>query len=176
MRDRDGAATDVLWRPAYVALGSNLGDPRARIADAFERLATLERSRLVARSRLYRSRPMGPRDQPEFLNAAAGLLTTCSARELLDDLLAIERAMGRHRTERWGPREIDLDLIWIVGAPIAEPGLSVPHPGVRDRNFVLYPLADIAPTLVIPGCGRVCELMERVGAEGIDVLDGESSG
>ena len=176
MSDRDGAGTDALWRPAYVALGSNLDDPRARIADAFERLATLDRSRLVARSRIYRSRPMGPQDQPEFLNAAAGLLTTRSARELLEDLLAIERAMGRRRTERWGPRVIDLDLIWIVGSPIAEPGLAVPHPGVRERNFVLYPLADIAPTLVIPGCGRVGELMERVGAEGIGVLDDEASG
>jgi 2-amino-4-hydroxy-6-hydroxymethyldihydropteridine diphosphokinase len=176
LSDRDGAVTGVLWRPAYVALGSNLGDPRERIEDAFERLATLDRSRLVARSRIYRSRPMGPQDQPEFLNAAAGLLTTRSARELLDDLLAIERAMGRRRTERWGPRVIDLDLIWIVGTPIAEPGLEVPHPGVRERNFVLYPLADIAPTLVIPGCGRVSELMERVGAEGIGVLDGEASG
>ncbi len=176
MSDRDGAGTDALWRPAYVALGSNLDDPRARIADAFERLAILDRSRLVARSRIYRSRPMGPQDQPEFLNAAAGLLTTRSARELLEDLLAIERAMGRRRTERWGPRVIDLDLIWIVGSPIAEPGLAVPHPGVRERNFVLYPLADIAPTLVIPGCGRVGELMERVGAEGIGVLDDEASG
>ncbi len=176
MSDRVGAGTDALWRPAYVALGSNLDDPRARIADAFERLATLDRSRLVARSRIYRSRPMGPQDQPEFLNAAAGLLTTRSARELLEDLLAIERAMGRRRTERWGPRVIDLDLIWIVGSPIAEPGLAVPHPGVRERNFVLYPLADIAPTLVIPGCGRVGDLMERVGAEGIGVLDDEASG
>ncbi len=168
--------TDVLWRPAYVAIGSNLGDPRARIAEAFERLATLDRSRLLARSRIYRSRPMGPQDQPEFLNAAAGVLTTRGARELLDGLLAIERAMGRRRTERWGPRVIDLDLIWIAGAPIAEPGLVVPHPGVRERNFVLYPLADIAPMLLIPGYGRVGELKDRVGGEGIGVLDEQSSG
>ena len=168
--------TEVRWRPAYVAIGSNLGDPRARIEEAFGRLATVERSRLIARSRIYRSRPMGPQDQPTFLNAAAGMLTRCGARELLDRLLEIERAMGRRRAQRWGPRVIDLDLIWIAGAPIAEPGLEVPHPGVRERNFVLYPLCDIAPTLVIPGCGRVLELKERVGGEGIGVLDDESNG
>ena len=175
MRGREAASTDALWRPAYVAIGSNLGDPRARIEEAFGRIATLDRTRLVARSRIYRSRPMGPQDQPEFLNAVAGVLTTCGARELLDGLLAIERAMGRRRAERWGPRVIDLDLIWIAGAPVAEPGLEVPHPGVRERNFVLYPLADVAPTLVIPGCGRVRELRERVGGEGIGVLDDESN-
>lgn len=176
MRGREGAATDPLWRPAYVAIGSNLGDPRARITEAFARLATLDRTRLIARSRIYRSQPMGPQDQPQFLNAVAGLLTTVDARGLLDGLLAIEQAMGRRRAERWGPRVIDLDLIWIAGAPVVEPGLEVPHPGVRERNFVLYPLADIAPTLVIPGYGRVCELKERVGGEGIGVLDDESNG
>ncbi|HUY83213.1 MAG TPA: 2-amino-4-hydroxy-6-hydroxymethyldihydropteridine diphosphokinase [Steroidobacteraceae bacterium] len=164
-----------MWRPAYVAIGSNLDDPRARVEEALARLARLDRSRLVARSRLYRSRPMGPQDQPDFLNAVAGLLTALDTRELLEAMLSVERAMGRRRRERWGPRIVDLDLIWIPGAPIAEPDLEVPHPGVRERNFVLYPLADIAPTLVIPGCGRVSELKERIGGEGIVVLDDERS-
>lgn len=160
----------VLWRPAYVGIGSNLHDPQARVGEACERMAGLAATRLELRSRLYRSRPLGPQDQPDFVNAAAGLLTACSARELLDGLLAIERAMGRDRRERWGPRVIDLDLIWMVGAPIDEPGLRVPHPGVSERNFVLYPLADIAPTLEIAGWGRVAELRRRAGGDGLSVI------
>ena len=161
------------WRPAYVSIGSNLGEPRARVREACERIGALPATRLLGRSRSYRSQPLGPQDQPQFVNAAVGVLTTCSARELLTSLLAIERAMGRERRERWGPRIIDLDLIWMTGAPIDEPGLRLPHPGVRDRNFVLYPLAEIAPTLDIPGCGRVAELKERAGDAGLWVLSEE---
>jgi len=163
--------TTLLWRPAYVAIGSNLNDPQARVLEAFERLATLRATRAVLRSRLYRSRPMGPQDQPYFVNAAAGLLTQAGARELLEGLLGIERAMGRNRQERWGPRVIDLDLLWMVGETIDEPGLTVPHPGVSRRNFVLYPLADIAPTLAIPGHGSVSELLKSAGDDGIAVLE-----
>jgi 2-amino-4-hydroxy-6-hydroxymethyldihydropteridine diphosphokinase len=113
---------------------------------------------------------MGPQDQPEFVNAAAGLLTRLSARELLEELLAVEGAMGRRRQERWGPRVIDLDLVWMTGAAVDEPGLKVPHPGVSERNFVLYPLCDIAPALAIPGHGRVADLMSKAGEAGISVL------
>ena len=127
--------------------------------------------RLELRSRLYLTRPMGPQDQADFINAAVGLLTQQSARELLEALLAIERSMGRIRGRRWGPRLIDLDLIWMVGSPIEEPGLSLPHPGVSRRNFVLYPLDDIAPTLEIPGHGRVRELKLRSGSQGISVAE-----
>src|ERR1700722_17158269 len=160
-----------LWRPAYVAIGSNLNDPQARVLEAFERLASLRSSQSMLRSRLYQTRPMGPQDQPNFVNAAAGLLTQVGPRELLDDLLGIEQAMGRNRQERWGPRVIDLDLVWMPGETIDEPGLTVPHPGVSMRNFVLYPLADIAPTLVIPGHGKVRELMRSIGDDGISVLE-----
>ena len=139
--------------------------------EAFERLGTLPATRSVLRSRLYSTRPMGPQDQPNFVNAAAGLLTQLGARELLDALLQIEQAMGRHRQERWGPRVIDLDLIWMVGETINEPGLTLPHPGVSTRNFVLYPLADIAPTLAIPGHGRVLDLLRAAGDDGISVLE-----
>ena len=128
-------------------------------------------TRLERRSRLYRTRPMGPQDQPDYVNAAAGLLTQLTARELLDALLGVERAMGRDRQARWGPRIIDLDLIWMTGAVIDEPGLQVPHPGVSERNFVLYPLDDIAPTLIIPGHGRVDALKARVNGAGIAVLE-----
>ncbi|HLZ98156.1 MAG TPA: 2-amino-4-hydroxy-6-hydroxymethyldihydropteridine diphosphokinase [Steroidobacteraceae bacterium] len=159
------------WRPAYVAVGSNLSEPRRQVEDAFARLAGLPDTRLELRSRLYLTRPMGPQDQPDFVNAVAGLLTRLGARELLEALLAIERAMGRQRQERWGPRIIDLDLVWLHGAVIDEPGLTLPHPGAHLRNFVLYPLCDIAPTLMIPGHGRVVDLKSRVGGGGISVLE-----
>jgi 2-amino-4-hydroxy-6-hydroxymethyldihydropteridine diphosphokinase len=164
-----------LWRPAYVAIGSNLNDPQARVREAGERLAALPGARLLLLSRLYATRPMGPQDQPQFVNAAAGLLTQLSARELLARLLEIETAMGRNRRERWGPRVIDLDLVAMVGESIDEPGLTVPHPGVSTRNFVLYPLADIAPTLAIPGHGTVLELLHAAGDDGISVLEQQES-
>jgi 2-amino-4-hydroxy-6-hydroxymethyldihydropteridine diphosphokinase len=138
--------------------------------EAFERLSILRETRLELRSRIYLTRPMGPQDQPNFANAVAGVLTHLTARELLDGLLDIERAMGRNRQERWGPRIIDLDLLWMTGARIDEPGLKLPHPGVSERNFVLYPLCDIAPTLLIPGHGRVANLRSHVAGDGISVL------
>jgi 2-amino-4-hydroxy-6-hydroxymethyldihydropteridine diphosphokinase len=159
-----------LWRPAYVALGSNLNQPRERVLEAFERLLGVRNTRLELRSSLYLTHPMGPQDQPDYVNAAAGLLTQLSAPELLGELLAIERAMGRNRQERWGPRIIDLDLLWMPGPSIDEPHLKLPHPGVSERNFVLYPLNDIAPTLAIPGHGRVASLKSRVNSDGISVL------
>jgi 2-amino-4-hydroxy-6-hydroxymethyldihydropteridine diphosphokinase len=158
------------WRPAYVAIGSNLDDPRSRVVTAFEALGRLPESRALVRSRLYRSAPLGPRDQPDFLNAAAGFVTRLGARALLGQLLEIERAMGRERTVRWGPRVIDLDLVWLHGEILDEPGLTLPHPGVSSRNFVLYPLNDIAPTLTIPGVGTIRDLLPRVGDEGICVV------
>ena len=161
----------TLWRPAYVAIGSNLQSPRDRVLEAMTQIAALSTVRTLLGSRLYLSRPMGPQDQPDFVNAAAGFLTTLSPRELLTELLEIERRMGRNRQERWGPRVIDLDLIWMLDAVVAEPGLTVPHPGVSIRNFVLYPLADIAPTIKIPGMGTVLDMKHSVGGEGISVLE-----
>jgi 2-amino-4-hydroxy-6-hydroxymethyldihydropteridine diphosphokinase len=160
----------VLWRPAYVAIGSNLQSPRSRVLEAMDRLRTLSGTPPL-RSKLYLSRPMGPQDQPDFVNAAVGLLTHASSRELLNELLAVERAMGRERQQRWGPRIIDLDLVWMVDGAVNEPDLTVPHPGVSMRNFVLYPLADIAPTVKIPGHGTLLDLKHGVGGDGISVLE-----
>jgi 2-amino-4-hydroxy-6-hydroxymethyldihydropteridine diphosphokinase len=154
-----------------VAIGSNLDRPLAQVNESFARLENLPATGWLRRSRLYVSRPLGPQDQPDFLNAAAGILTQLSARELLEGLLRIEKSMGRERRQRWGPRVIDLDLIWMPGETIDEPGLTLPHPGVSSRNFVLYPLADIAPTLAIPGHGKVSELVRAVGDAGISVLE-----
>jgi 2-amino-4-hydroxy-6-hydroxymethyldihydropteridine diphosphokinase len=161
----------VLWRPAYVAIGSNIGSPRERVLEAMQRLGSLSTADTLLRSHLYLSRPMGPQDQPDYVNAAAGLLTQSTPQELLAQLLDIERSMGRIQRERWGPRVIDLDLVWMVGATVDEPGLKVPHPGVSIRNFVLYPLADIAPTMKIPRIGTVLELKRSVGGDGISVLE-----
>jgi 2-amino-4-hydroxy-6-hydroxymethyldihydropteridine diphosphokinase len=161
----------ALWRPAYIALGSNLDGPREQVLAACERIGRLPATRIEARSRLYSTRPMGPQDQPDYINAAVGVVTQLEPKVLLDALLQIERQMGRVRREQWGPRLIDLDLVWMVGGAIREPGLSLPHPGVSSRNFVLYPLGDIAPTLDIPGHGRVLQLKERSGAEGISVVE-----
>jgi 2-amino-4-hydroxy-6-hydroxymethyldihydropteridine diphosphokinase len=160
----------LLWRPAYVGIGSNLQSPRDRVLEAVERMSTLDATRIVLRSQLYLTRPLGPQDQPDFINAAVGLLTQLVARELLTGLLGIERSMGRDRHERWGARVIDLDLLWMIDSAIDEPGLTVPHPGVSTRNFVLYPLADIAPTIKIPRVGIVLDLKRDAGGDGISVL------
>jgi 2-amino-4-hydroxy-6-hydroxymethyldihydropteridine diphosphokinase len=154
-----------------VGLGSNLDSPRERVLEAVELMKALAATRLVLRSHLYLTRPLGPQDQPDFVNAAVGLLTQLTARDLLAGLLGIERSMGRNRQERWGPRVIDLDLLWLVDAVIDEPGLTVPHPGVSTRNFVLYPLADIAPMIKIPGFGPVLDLKRDAGGDGISVLE-----
>jgi 2-amino-4-hydroxy-6-hydroxymethyldihydropteridine diphosphokinase len=164
----------ALWRPAYVGIGSNLQSPRDRVLQAVELMRGLNATRVESRSKLYLSQPMGPQDQPHFVNAAVGLLTPLGPHELLGALLGIERSMGRDRGERWGPRVIDLDLLWMVDGAVNDERLTVPHPGVSIRNFVLYPLADIAPTLKIPGAGIVSDLKASVGATGISVLELES--
>ncbi len=159
------------WTPAYVALGSNLAEPRAQVERAFARLAQVRDTRLVSRSRLYASRPMGPLDQAEFVNAAAGLLTHLPASELLAELQNIETSMGRVPPPvRWGPRLIDLDLLMHGQTLSGGPQLVLPHPGIHERNFVLYPLADIAPALLVPGHASVAELARQRGDDGLRVL------
>jgi 2-amino-4-hydroxy-6-hydroxymethyldihydropteridine diphosphokinase len=156
-----------LWVPAYIGVGSNLGDSRGRVAAAFEALAALPRTRLVARSRLYRTKPFGPVQQGDFINAVAGLLTQLSAQELLQGIRGIEAAAGRVRAERWGPRTLDLDLLVHGTETIDTPELTVPHPGIAERGFVLAPLADIAPQLIVPGKGRVEVLLRALADDGI---------
>jgi 2-amino-4-hydroxy-6-hydroxymethyldihydropteridine diphosphokinase len=161
----------VNWRPAYVALGSNLEDPARQVERALAALAEIPGSRLVLCSRLWRTPPMGPQDQPDFVNAAAGLLTTLDARALLDALAGIERRMGRTApVVRWGPRLIDLDLLLVGDETRDEPGLTLPHPGLHRRNFVLYPLDEIAADAWVPGLGRVRTLRQVVPGEGLEAL------
>lgn len=149
----------VHWFPAYVGIGSNLLMPARQVDEAFDLLAAIPGSRLVSTSSLYRSAPFGGIEQPDFVNAAAALLTTLDPWALLAALHDIETCQGRDRDgPRWGPRVLDLDLLVYAGRVIDEPGLRLPHPGIADRNFVLLPLGDIAPDLVIPGLGRVADL------------------
>ncbi|MGH8091705.1 MAG: 2-amino-4-hydroxy-6-hydroxymethyldihydropteridine diphosphokinase [Rudaea sp.] len=148
---------------AYIGLGSNLADPHAQVEAGIGALDRLPKTRLFARSRLYRSAAWGRADQPEFINAAAALETDLSPRELLDALLALERDAGRERDgTRWGPRVLDLDILLFGDRHIDEPGLHVPHPHLHQRAFVLVPLAEIAPDLVVPGRGRVADLRAGV--------------
>lgn len=150
----------------WIGLGSNLADPVAQLRRAFEALAAIPHTRLVARSALYRNPPMGPQDQPDYVNAVAQLATGLEPLALLDALQAIENAHGRRRERRWGPRTLDLDLLLWGERVIDHPRLTVPHPGLPERPFVLYPLAEIAPELHIPGHGPLTRLLARVDGGG----------
>jgi 2-amino-4-hydroxy-6-hydroxymethyldihydropteridine diphosphokinase len=156
---------------AYVGIGSNLGDPEAQVRGAIEALASVPQTRFVRASRLFRTAPWGRADQPAFVNAAAEIATALAPRALLDALLTIERAHGRHRDgTRWGPRTLDLDVLLYGDGVIDEPGLAIPHPHLAERAFVLLPLADLDPALQVPGRGRISELLRDVDASGIEPL------
>jgi len=143
---------------AYIGIGSNLGDREATIRRALELLG--KRLDIVAVSTLRETEPWGYADQPPFLNGAAAVETDLSARELLEALLAVERELGRTRDgPRWGARTIDLDLLLFGDAVIDEPRLTVPHPRLHERPFALEPLAELDPTLVVPGRGPVAALL-----------------
>jgi len=160
------------WMPAYIGIGSNMDDPQQQVNRALQALASLPDTLLVARSRLYRTRPFGPVKQENFINAVAGLLTRLAPQRLLGELRTLETAQGRQRAERWGPRTLDLDILVYGDSRIATDELQVPHPGIAERGFVLAPLADIAPTLSVPGVGRVEELLQRLPDSGIEAVVG----
>ena len=154
-----------------MALGSNLDDPRAQVERALAALDHLPGTYYVSRSSLYRSRPLGPVPQPDFVNAVAGLLTELEPAALLGELKALETRLGRERpVVRWGPRRIDLDLLVLGDARVSGPELQLPHPGIVQRAFVLVPLAEIAPDLEVPGAGRVRALREKVDSSDLERL------
>ena len=130
---------------AAIALGSNLDDPEAHVKRGFDDIAALPQTRLLARSRLYRTRPVGYADQPDFINACALVETSLAPRTLLNELLAIEKRHGRERTIPNGPRTLDLDIVLYGNERIVEPGLVIPHPRAHEREFVLKPLHDVWP-------------------------------
>lgn len=158
----------TVW-PAFIGLGGNLDDPAGQIERALGAIAGLPQTTLIRRSALYQSRPMGPSDQPDYVNAVAQVDTALAAPELLTELLAIERRQGRQRCagQRNGPRTLDLDLLLYADLICDGPALTLPHPGAHERDFVLVPLADIAPQLVIPGRGHVGDLLAGCNRHGL---------
>jgi 2-amino-4-hydroxy-6-hydroxymethyldihydropteridine diphosphokinase len=162
----------MLWHAAYVGIGSNLDQPADQVQRALRALSGLPQTRLVLQSSLYGSKPMGPATQPDFVNAVAGLLTQLDMAAFFGALRALESALGREPPRvRWGPRRIDLDLLLFDAERLDGADLTLPHPGIVQRNFVLYPLLEVAPELTVPGRGRVAELAARVDAAGIWRLD-----
>ena len=152
---------------AYVALGANLGDPKATVLAAFAALANLPESRVARCSSLYRTAPVGILSQPDFVNAVALLETTLAPEALLDALLDIEARFGRIRRERNGPRTLDLDLLLYDDIELDLPRLTLPHPRLHLRAFVLLPLAEVAPELAIPRRGSVAAWLPAVDNQGI---------
>lgn len=152
---------------AYIALGANLGDPAATVDAAFKAISALPQTRLVACSALYRTAPVGITEQPEFINAAARVETSLAPEALLDALLAIEQQFGRVRKLRNGPRTLDLDVLLYDDLVLDTPRLTLPHPRLHLRAFVLYPLADVGPELCIPGRGTLSAWLPAVANQGI---------
>ena len=152
---------------AFIALGANLGDPAATVKAAFAALANLPDSRIVHCSSLYRTAPVGITEQPEFVNAVAQQETDLAPEALLDALLEIEQRFGRIRAERNGPRTLDLDLLLYDDRQLDLPRLTLPHPRLHLRAFVLQPLAEIAPELQLPGRGSVAAWLPAVANQGI---------
>ena len=148
---------------AYIGIGSNLEDPVAQVKDAIEELEMLPDTILAGRSSLYSNKPMGPQDQPDYINAVVGLDTLLSAQDLFARLLKIEEQAGRVREgDKWGPRILDLDLLLYGKKKIDEADLRVPHPGLHERDFVIIPLAEVAGNMNIPGHGLLSTLINQV--------------
>ena len=157
---------------AYIGLGSNLAEPVAQIKSARKAIAAITGVQELAFSGLYRSLPMGPQDQPDYVNAVMGIATDLLPMDLLRSLQAIENDHGRVRkSERWGARTLDLDIL-IYGDQIIDlPDLTVPHPGLVERSFVLYPLFEIAPHILVPGKGAIADLISQCPLSGLKRLD-----
>mgnify|MGYP003702116605 FL=1 len=150
----------------YVGLGSNLNNPVHQVKQALRALDTISTTHLSTHSALYRSQPLGPQNQPDYINAVAVLTTQLSPLTLLYQLQTIENKQGRVRgVERWGPRTLDLDMLLYDNRLLQNPQLTLPHPGLYERAFVLYPLYECAPDLVLPDGQRVYDLMQHCPAD-----------
>lgn len=162
------------WLPAYIGLGSNLDSPEDQVSSALTELGEADDIVLCLQSRLYRSAPLGPTDQPDFVNAVAGIVTTLAPLTLLDRLHEIENRHARDRqVERWGPRTLDLDLLAYSREIIQSEQLTLPHPGIAERNFVLLPWREIAPHYRVPGLSSVAILAANADLHepAIEVID-----
>lgn len=157
---------------AYIGLGSNLNNPAKQIKQALSALKATPRTKLIACSSLYQSAPMGPQDQPNYINATAALNTALDADTLLAHLQSIENQQGRVRDEHhWSARTLDLDLLIYGETQQKNTNLTLPHPGLHLRNFVLIPLNEIAPDLEITGLGNLQKIMKNISADGLQVLE-----
>jgi 2-amino-4-hydroxy-6-hydroxymethyldihydropteridine diphosphokinase len=157
-------------RSAWIGLGANLGDPPAQLREALRLIGARPGIRVVATSRFYRSAPLGPGEQPDYCNAVCAVETDLNPDRLLTHLHEVERAMGRQRPpQRWAPRLIDLDLLHYERVRMKTSRITLPHPELHKRNFVVVPLAEIAPELELPELGRVDELAEKLGREGLEL-------
>ena len=154
----------------YIGLGSNLEEPLAQVSTALVELGELPNSRLVSHSSLYSSQPQGPADQPDFINAVACLETQLEPHALLDALQALEQSHQRVRIQHWGPRTLDLDLLLYGAQTIDTERLSVPHPWLGKRSFVLHPLAEIAPDLTLPSGESIESLLPLCDAGDLNVI------
>jgi len=151
----------------YIGLGSNLDNPQDQIKRALNTLDDLSDSRLLQHSSLYVSKPLGPSDQPDFVNAVAKLETTQPPLALLDALQAIEQSHRRVRLQHWGPRTLDLDILLFGDQVIKHDRLNVPHAYMHERSFVLQPLAEISPDIEIPGYGKLPDLLKQCDDMGL---------
>ncbi|MCF8179743.1 MAG: 2-amino-4-hydroxy-6-hydroxymethyldihydropteridine diphosphokinase [Sulfuritalea sp.] len=159
----------------FIALGANLGDPVATVKAAILALRELPQTQFVAASSLYRTAPVGLKHQPDFINAVVELLAVSPAPTLLDQLFAIEERFGRQRSVKNAPRTLDLDLLLYGDTVSEDPQLTLPHPRLHERAFVLAPLAEIAPLLGVPGRGAVGELLRNCSAQRIQRIHVESA-
>ncbi|MCL4130917.1 UNVERIFIED_CONTAM: hypothetical protein GTU68_005698 [Idotea baltica] len=151
----------------YISIGSNLDDPQQQVITAISGLENIPNTNVIVVSPWYRSSPMGPQDQPDYINGVAQLETTLDPQQLLNSLQNIENAHHRKRQEHWGARTLDLDILLYGTQQIDQPNLQIPHPGLTTRNFVLLPLADLAPQLVLPNGTPLVTLLESCSSEGI---------
>ena len=156
---------------AYVGLGANLGEPRRQLTEALTAMSGLPETRLARHSSFYRTAPVGYEDQPEFLNAVAALDTRLAPGVLLEGLQGIERRHHRERSFPNAPRTLDLDLLLFGEEQIARPGLTVPHPRMHERAFVLQPLLELDSEISIPGKGRASTLLSACGSQKIERID-----
>jgi len=157
---------------AYIGLGSNLAEPVEQVRSGLDALSAITATRRVMHSSLYCSAPLGPVAQPDYINAVAAVDSALSAHDLLLELQEIERSHGRTRKcERWGPRTLDLDLLLYGMEQIHDHTLTVPHPGLCERNFVLYPLYEIAPQLILPGLGKLGDYVARSSRQGLRQME-----
>lgn len=155
---------------AYIGLGSNLADPAKQIQSAVKQISAIKSSTISALSSLYFSRPMGPQDQPDYMNAVLALTTNLAPLALLDALQAIENKAGRVRKDnRWGPRILDLDILLYDQQVINSERLIVPHYGMKTREFVLLPLVEIAPSLTLPCGDKVSQLSQQIESNGLKI-------